>query len=95
MKQMKLYTNYMEFCLIWDCAPRTKTALVFYYFWGGGVAGLSNKLKINDELAIFHNVKTAWYRNNDVRSSPVGVNVHTIEVLANCLPTSSQVEVPC
>lgn len=91
---MKLYTDYMEFCFIWDCAPRTKTALVFYYFLGG-VAGLSNKLKFNDELAIFRNVKTAWYRDNDVRSSPVGVNVHTIEVLANCLPTSSQVEVPC
>ena len=82
---MKLYTNYMEFCLIWDCAPRTKTALVFYYFLGG-VAGLSNKLKINDELAIFRNVKTAWYRDNDVRSSPVGVNVHTIEVLGKLSP---------
>ena len=91
---MKLFIDYMEFCLIWDCAPRTKTALVFNFFLGG-VAGLSNKLKINDELAIFHNVKTAWYRDNDDRSFPVGVNVHTIEVLANCLPTSSQVEVPC
>lgn len=36
-----------------------KNCFSFYYFWGGGVVGLSNKLKINDELAIFHNVKTA------------------------------------
>lgn len=74
----------MEFCLNWDCVLCIKIVLVFYYFWGGGVEGLLNKLKINDELVIFYNVKMVWYCNNDVRFFLVGVNVYIIEVLVNC-----------